>query len=97
MRIPALGASPSVHHSGVPQPGPVPVPIRSFIYALSLLTLAGSALAQQTPKPSRFMQAFRSETELVQYLAALDRDRRQGDVPRTCSSGRGPSAPTRRQ
>jgi Beta propeller domain len=53
------------------------VPTRSFIYLLGLLSLAGpAALAQQTPKPSRVMQAFRSETELVQYLAALDRSRR---------------------
>lgn len=51
--------------------------IRSFISLLGFLTLASSvALTQQKPKPDRSMQAFRSETELVQYLATLERDRR---------------------
>ena len=46
------------------------MPNRSFISVLGLLSLASSALAQDS-KPHRSMQAFRSETEMLQYFAAL--------------------------
>jgi len=62
------------------------VPNRSFISLLGLFILAGSvAFAQQNQKPSHSMQAFRSETELLQYFAALDRSRpSRGGSPASC-------------
>ena len=74
-----------------PQPGPVPVPIRSFISVLGFLSVAGAALAQQTPKPNRSMQPFRSETEMLQYFAALKRAPSGGGSPTCADSAAGRS------
>jgi hypothetical protein len=61
------------------------VPNRSFISLLTVLTLPCSIALAQDSKPNRSMQAFRSETELVQYFAALDRSRpSRGGAPATC-------------
>jgi Beta propeller domain len=69
------------------------VPNRSFIYLLGLLGLGSSVGLAQDSKPNRSMQAFRSETEVVQYLAALDRDRRSpGGSPGTCTTSTTDSA-----
>jgi beta propeller domain-containing protein len=50
--------------------------IRPLLPVLSLLTLATSAaLAQHGPSPKRTMRPFRSEAELLQFFAVLDRER----------------------
>ena len=62
--------------------------IRFSLCLLGLLSLAGPiAVAQQNPKPHQSMQAFHSETELMQYLASLQRAQQSGGGSQTCRSG----------
>jgi hypothetical protein len=61
---------------------------RSLFPALSLLALAtSSALAQQVPTPRRSLKPFRSDAELVQFLAGLDRQRPRQTVASVSCTG----------
>jgi Beta propeller domain len=61
------------------------VPNRSFIYLLGLLSLPSAVVLAQDTKPHRSMQAFRSETEMLQYFAALKRAPSGGGSSSSCA------------